>query len=130
MNKNLEAKKLAELIAAIHANPGPVDDRSGNAFEYEFAKEIHDLSGGIAVKNGWPDFGVYGKDGCFKAAVEAKPESADWSHPQQKHQLTTLIGLAAKRVPSFIRCGSLLVQIDEKGRADQVERDVLIRLLL
>jgi hypothetical protein len=29
MNKNLEAKKLAELIAAIHAKPGPVDDRSG-----------------------------------------------------------------------------------------------------
>ena len=121
-------KKVERLIAEIHANPKPLDTGAGNLSEVEFSKEIRAV-GGIAVKDGWPDFGVYGRDHRFKAAVETKPERADWVHPEQRHQLTRLIGLASLRVPSFIRCGSFLIQIDENGKAAQVEMDVLTRLL-
>ncbi|SPF50619.1 hypothetical protein SBA4_4450006 [Candidatus Sulfopaludibacter sp. SbA4] len=72
---------------------------------------------------------MYGRDRRLKAAVETKPEDANWAHPLQRHQLTRLIGLASLRVPSFIRCGSFLIQIDENGNAGQVEMDVLTRLL-
>jgi hypothetical protein len=121
-------KRLERLIAAIEANPKPLDTAAGNPFEIEFSREIRAV-GGIAVKDGWPDFGVYGRDCHFKAAVETKPEGANWVHPQQGHQLTRLIGLASLRVPSFIRCGPFLIQIDENGKAEQVEMDVLTRLL-
>ena len=126
--QNVMNKKLERLIAAIEANPKPFDIPARNPFEAEFSREIRAV-GGIAVKDGWPDFGVYGRDGQFKAAVEAKPEGANWVHPQQGHQLTRLIGLASLRVPSFIRCGPFLVQIDENGRAERVEVDALTRLL-
>lgn len=121
-------KKLERLITAIHDNPKPLDIGAGTSFEVEFSREIRDL-GGIAVKDGWPDFGVYGGDHRFKAAVETKRPDGDWSDPVQVHQLTRLIGLASLRVPSFIRCGPFLIQIDENGRAKQVEMDVLARLL-
>jgi hypothetical protein len=122
-------KKIERLLAAIHANPKPFDTRATRSpFEFEFAQEIGAV-GGIAVKDGWPDFGVYGRDHHFKAAVETKPEDANWAHPLQVHQLRRLIGLASLRVPSFIRCGSFLIQIDENGQADQVEMDALTRLL-
>jgi hypothetical protein len=121
-------KKLDQLIATIHANPGPVDAPPRPPFELEFSREIRAI-GGIAVKDGWPDFGVYGRDHRFKAAVETQSEDANWTHPLQKHQLTRLIGLASLCVPSFIRCGPFLIQIDEHGKAAQVEMDVLTSLL-
>src|SRR6266849_3122093 len=114
-------KKLEGLIAAIHANPKPLDTSIGKTFvEVEFSKRIRDV-GGIAFKDGWPDFGVYGRDHRLKAAVEIKSEGEDWNDRLQTHQLTRLIGLASLRVPSFIRCGSFLIQIDENGKAEQVE---------
>jgi hypothetical protein len=121
-------KKLERLIAAIQAGPVPADIPSGNAFEIDFSREIR-AAGGIAVKDGWPDFGVYGRDHRLKAAVETKSQGANWVHPQQIHQRTNLIALASLRVPTFIRCGSFLIQIDENGKATQVEMDALTRLL-